>query len=123
MKKNRGLIVAATFIAFSIYIFVASSTITSTSGAALGPAFMPRVIALSLFVLGILNFLEEWKARKALLKEEHQPSCEEPQPVVTDKKEKLRAFIAKYIDYISGVLILLYAFSVKPLGFLLASCL
>jgi len=114
--KRGGMIAAGMIILFAIYIFVSSFYITSEAGAALGPAFMPRLLGIILFVLGVADLLEEMKhADKE--KRGGQPDAERKKAGSTNYKE----WIAAHIDICSAILLLVYVYSIKPLGFLISS--
>ncbi len=114
--KRSGMIAAGMIILFAVYIFVSSFYITSEAGAALGPAFMPRLLGIILFVLGVADLFEEMKHAGKEKNEDH-PAAGQKKTGNTDYKE----WIAKHIDICSGILLLVYVYSIKPLGFLISS--
>jgi hypothetical protein len=116
--KHSGIIASAMIILFALYIFVASFSITS--GAALGPAFMPQIMGVILFALGIADFVGELKKEKNAKKEAHVITKTEEKETATGKCS-YKEWIAKHIDQSSAVLLLIYVYSIKPLGFLVAS--
>lgn len=120
MKKNYGLIAAAAIILFSVYVYVNTLTITSTANAALGPAFMPKLVAVILFILGWLDLLEELKKKKAAAKEESGTEAAGEKTAVA-AAAGFRGLLAARVDVFSSILLLCYVFSIKRLGFLIAS--
>ncbi len=56
-----NVIAAGMIILFAVYIFISSFMLNSDVGAALGPGFMPRIMGITLFVLGVLDFIKEIK--------------------------------------------------------------
>lgn len=115
--KRSGMIAAGMIVLFAVYIFVSSFSITSEAGAALGPGFMPRLMGIILFVLGAADFFEEWK------KASTEPEKEDRQSMGNKKAEikNYKDWIAEHIDICSGILLLAYVYSIKPLGFLISS--
>lgn len=119
MKRYYSLTAAACLILFAVYIFFSSYAITSTANAALGPAFMPKMVGVILFVLGCMNLVSEIKQlESAALKEKNEGNGE----LIPETKKDVKGYIAEHIDYISALLLLVYVFAIKPLGFLIASC-
>ena len=147
MKKNYGLIAAVAIILFSVYVYVNTLTITSTANAALGPAFMPKMVAVILFILGWLDLFEELKKKKDAAA---KAGSEAVKTAGTEGGEAgnraggtaagtnagaggtaaganagtlagLRALMAARVDVFSSILMLCYVFSIKRLGFLIAS--
>lgn len=107
MKKNYGLIAAVVIILFSVYVYVNTLTITSTANAALGPAFMPKLVAVILFILGWLDLLEEIRKKK--------------DETIEEGKSMERSILISRVDVFSAILLLCYVFSIKRLGFFIAS--
>lgn len=115
--KHSGMIAAGMIVLFAVYIFDSSFFITSEAGAALGPGFMPRLMGIILFVLGVADFFEEWKKSNAELEKEGEQSAGDGKSGINNYKE----WIAEHIDICSGILLLAYVYSIKPLGFLISS--
>lgn len=126
MKKNYGLIAAAVIILFSVYIYINALTITSTANAALGPAFMPKMVAIILFILGWLDFFEELKKKKAAALKEQREEIPNPGAPGTGEGSRktsagLQGLLRSRVDVFSALLLLFYVFTIKSLGFLIAS--
>lgn len=105
-----NVIAAGMIILFAVYIFISSFMLNSDVGAALGPGFMPRIMGITLFVLGVLDFIKEIKILK-------DKKVIHSKVIYKDYKD----WIVKHIDICSCVVLLLYVFTIKPLGFLLSS--
>lgn len=99
MKKIANVI-ACVFIAVSIYAFVAAGAFPPGSNGALGPGFFPRVLAVLVIFLSVLELIG---SRKAEIPEEQIE-------VTLFKKENVRVWIA-----IAGVI--LYIWCLKIIGF------
>ena len=127
MKKNYGLIAAVVIILFSVYVYINTLTLTSTANAALGPAFMPKMVSVILFVLGWLNLFEELKKKKnGQTQGEDVPERVLAREAVPDGGPttylaRLRSLLVTRVDVFSAILLLGYVFSIKRLGFLIAS--
>ena len=127
MKKNYGLIAAVVIILFSVYVYINTLTLTSTANAALGPAFMPKMVSVILFVLGWLNLFEELKKKKnGQTQGEDVPERVLARETVPDGGpttylSRLRSLLVTRVDVFSAILLLGYVFSIKRLGFLIAS--
>lgn len=156
MKKNYGLIAAVAIILFSVYVYVNTLTITSTANAALGPAFMPKMVAVILFILGWLDLFEELKKKKDAAAKAEREAAKTAGTEGDDAGAGgiaaganagaggiaaganagaggtaaganagtlagLRALMAARVDVFSSILMLCYVFSIKRLGFLIAS--
>lgn len=138
MKKNYGLIAAVVIILFSVYVYINTLTLTSTANAALGPAFMPKMVSVILFILGWLDLFEELKKKKdgeneeedgpaegAMLAEDVAEGCPTGKASVggvpTTSLARLRTLLVTRVDVFSAILLLGYVFSIKRLGFLIAS--
>lgn len=120
--KRSGMIAAGVITLFAAYLFVSSFFITSEAGAALGPAFMPRLLGVILFVLGIADFAGELK--KTRLEEKETKTTEQSQTAELAKRSQTGSYkdwIARHIDICSIAVLLAYVFAIKPLGFLISS--
>ena len=89
------------------YVGIASTVTT------LGPEFMPRLIAVVIFLLGLLNLNTAIRNFK-FLKDHGQL---EPY----EGKKTFKQLLYDNLDWVSGVLMLVYVFSIGSLGFLLPS--
>lgn len=123
--KHSGIIAAGLICLFGAYLLVSSFSLTSEAGAALGPAFMPKMLGIILLVLGVVNLVGEIRQERGQRKGE---SASADQTVAggdivetSAGQLKGREWIAAHVDVLSIPLLLAYAYSMKPVGFLLSS--
>ena len=90
MKKIANVI-ALIFIAVSVYAFIEAGTFPPGSNGALGPGFFPRVLAVLVIFLSVLELLNSRKQ-----------SAEGDQEVTLFKKDNIRVWItvAAVIAYV-----------------------
>lgn len=146
--KYSGIIGAGLICLFAAYLLVSSFSITSEAGAALGPAFMPRILGIILLVLGAADLAEEIRqerkrGRNAAAAEKWQTETGKNRPdgmgkpagtaaagpqdeggeaaAMTGGLSRRRAWIAGHVDVLSIPLLLAYAYTMKSAGFLLSS--
>ena len=114
MKKNP-VIEPIVVMACGVIIFIASFSIeTAVQSIAIGPDFMPKLIGVLFVILGATMLpaaLKAQKAKGAVAEVKVAPS----QPLT--KKE----LMLKYMHYIVWVWTLIYALSMKEVGFLFSS--
>ena len=101
MKKIANAI-ALIFIAVSVYAFIEAGTFPPGSNGALGPGFFPRVLAVLVIFLSVLELISSRKAEVPQGQEE----------VLLFKKENLRVWI-------TVLACILYVWSLKFAGFII----
>ncbi len=109
--KNLGAAIVVLLIA--AFLFVASFFVESSTVTTLGPEFMPRLIAVIVFLLGLLNLNTAVRDFKFLKENGKLVPYEGP------KTWKQRFY--DNLDWISGGLMLVYVFSIGTFGFLIPS--
>ena len=123
--KHSGIIAAGLICLFGAYLLASSFSLFSEAGAALGPAFMPRMLGIILLVLGAANLVEEigqeGGRRRGEAVAADQPAAEGDIAETSAGPLKGREWIAAHVDVLSIPLLLAYAYSMKPVGFLLSS--
>ncbi len=123
--KHSGIIAAGLICLFAAYLLVSSFSITSEAGAALGPAFMPRMLGIILLVLGAAELVGEIHRERSRSQKE-APASDQPMDIgeggaIVNGQTDRRAWIADHVDVLSIPLLLAYAYSMKSAGFLLSS--
>lgn len=121
--KYSGIIGAGLICLLAAYLLISSFSITSEAGAALGPAFMPRILGIILLVLGAADLAEEIRQeRKRGRNAAAGPQDEGGEAAaMTGGLSQRRAWIAGHVDVLSIPLLLAYAYTMKSAGFLLSS--
>jgi len=110
-KRIIGSIVMALL---AIVLFILSFFVESRTQEGIGPEFFPRIVACLLFALSMMDLRSGIKNYR-YLKEKDQllPPNEE--------KKNFKQWFLDNLDWVSGVLILVYVISIYFLGFLLPS--
>ena len=109
--KNLGAAIVVLLIA--VFLFIASFFVETSTVTTLGPEFMPRLIAVIIFLLGLLNLNTAIRDFKFLKKNGKLI----PYEGAKTWKEKFY----DNLDWVSGGLMLVYVFSIGTFGFLLPS--
>ena len=109
--KNIGA--AIVVLCYALFLFIESFYVQSSTVTTLGPEFMPRVTAIAIFLLGLLN-LRSAIADYRFLKKNDALELVGP-------KRSFREFFLDNLDWASGVLMMLYVIGIYYLGYLLPS--
>ena len=104
--KNVGAAIVVLLLA--AFLFIASFFVETSTVTTLGPEFMPRLISVVIFLLGLLNLNTAIRDFK-FLKDHGQL---EPY----EGKKTFKQFFYDNLDWVSGVLMLVYVFSIGSLG-------
>lgn len=99
-KHDRDFWCGVVTLIFSVLLFIASFSVKQFVTEVLGPEFMPRLVAVVLFILSILLILTNISARK-----EGGPEYKE-QPIKTNLPLIMTI-----------ILLVLYALAIKPFGY------
>lgn len=117
MKKilaNKNMIAALAILLIAVSIFIASFGIKKNIPSNIGPGFMPRVVAVSLFILGVFNVKDIVKKSKMERTNTFKKSNHE--------RKKIKELALENLDWVNAILIMGYVLIIAPLGFLIASC-
>lgn len=128
MKKSKTLIrdiVCAGFIyAFATWIMICTLSMGSFTQNRLSPAFVPRLIAAALYILGTVILV---RALLTARKEKAQPVPAEEIPaeeIVESPAEEMKTKkVEALIPYATLLLIMLYLILIKRIGFTISSVL
>ena len=102
---------------FGIVIFIASFSIeTVVHSIAIGPDFMPKLLGVLFVILGASMLPKALRAQK-----EKGVTTAEPEKTVPIKSLSKKEFVLKYMHYVIWVWTLVYALSMKKVGFLFSS--
>lgn len=110
--KNIGSSIVV--ILFSIGLFIATFFQESATVTTLGPEFMPRVVAIALFILGCMNLLKAIRGFRFLKDHGNLIPARE-------NKRTFKEFFYDNLDWASGILIMAYVIAIYYWGFLLPS--
>lgn len=106
-KQYNDLISGIFFLAFSVVIYIASFSIKVNNAEALGPQFFPRIVAYCMGILSILLIIQKVRAIRGSKK--------------TEEIESSRESIKNIPFLLTSLLLVLYMFLIKPLGFIMVS--
>ncbi len=109
--KNLGAAVVVLLIA--VFLFVASFWVRTSTVTTLGPEFMPRMVSVVIFLLGLLNLKSAVRDYK-FLKERGKL---EPAAQIHTWKD----IFYQNLDWVSGILMMVYVIGIRLFGFLLPS--
>ena len=109
--KNVGAAIVVLLLA--AFLFIASFFVETSTVTTLGPEFMPRLISVVIFLLGLLNLNTAIRDFKFLKDHGHLEPYE--------GKKTFKQLFYDNLDWVSGVLMLVYVFSIGSLGFLVPS--
>lgn len=115
MNKRYGdLMMAFAFVVLGAVMFVSSFHMKSLTKTNIGPELVPRMIAVSLMVLGLLHTLEEFRQLKTA-KQLHST------PESGEAKHEKKLFRQTYGFWITIGLVFLYILGISVFGFPLAT--
>lgn len=109
--KNIGAALVVLLIA--VFLFVSSFFVKTSTVTTLGPEFMPRLISIVIFLLGLMNLRTAVRDFQFLKKNGKL----EPAPPPRTPKE----IFLNNLDWVSGALMMVYVISISIFGFLLPS--
>ena len=113
MLRHIWLTIRLPRVLLAAFLFIASFFVETSTVTTLGPEFMPRLISVVIVLLGLLNLNTAIRDFK-FLKDHGQL---EPY----EGKKTFKQLFYDNLDWVSGVLMLVYVFSIGSLGFLLPS--
>ncbi len=120
MKKysisNYAKIISSVVImALAVTLFILAFFVESRSGdATVGPGFFPQIVASLLFILGVADLTSNIR-KFSFLKKNNKLI-----PKVTEKKA-FKTVFCDNLDWVSGILILVYVIAIYYIGFLIPS--
>lgn len=113
IKNYKNIGAAIVVLCFAVALFIASFYVESSTVTTLGPEFMPRVVAITIFLLGLLNLRTAINDYRFLKK---NGKLEPKGP-----KKSFREIFLDNLDWASGILMMVYVIAIYHFGFLLPS--
>lgn len=110
MKKHASVIAAAVIIVLACFFLVQSFYVKQETTSPLGPGFWPKLLCIGIIILGVVDLTTELKRLDKRKDSEEKPT-----------ERGLLNWIKNHPDWSSWLLMLVYAISMKYLGFVLAS--
>lgn len=120
LKRNKEVIAAWVVLSLSIALFILSFFVQRNTVSTVGPGFMPRFVAILLFILGIFNLRDTLRAKRA---NKTEPAEQAIDNAAHSTKRSFKSVALDNLDWVSAFLIMVYVFSIDTLGFPLASIL
>lgn len=109
--KNLGA--AIVVLCAAVFLFVSSFFVKTSTVTTLGPEFMPRLISVVIFLLGLLNLKTATNDLRFL----KQHGKLEP----AGESHTLKQIFYDNLDWVSGALMMVYVICISLFGFLLPS--
>ena len=108
----------------AVTFFMTLSHTTTFSNSIIGPVAIPRAISIIIFIMGI-GLIVNWALKRQKISKNSKPivSSEESVQSQTDTEERKLSIFREITAPVSFLLLALYIFAMKHLGFTLASCL
>lgn len=113
IKNYKNLGAAIFVLVFAVALFIASFFVESSTVTTLGPEFMPRLTAVLIFLLGLLNLRS---AIRDFLFLKRNGKLEPAGP-----KRSMKEIFLDNLDWVSGALMMAYVICISLFGFLLPS--
>ena len=110
-KKMQNVMMAASFILLGLIMFLSSFWMKSLAQSQVDPGFVPRIIAVGLVALGILNTLAEFR--------KNDPHTDRPAAGQTAQSRK--PFLKRHGFTLTLILTFVYIWLIPLAGFLLAT--
>ena len=122
-ELTKNIVCSVFTFAFATWIMICAASMRSFTNNRLSPAFIPRCIAVVLYLLGVIVFvnglLGYFKAKK-----DSVPDTCKGETIEADKKKKsFDETIEMLIPYITMIFIFLYLVLMKRIGFTISSVL
>lgn len=114
LKNYKNIIAGVVILVFAVVLFVASFYVDGAKPESVGTDFMPRLVAIGLFLLGIANLVSEINKFRFLKAHDRLEKKSET-------KKTWKEIFYDNLDWVSGGLMLLYVWSIMSLGFLIPS--
>ena len=113
LKNYRHIIAGAVVILFSVVLFIGSFFVEGAKPAGVGTDFMPRLVAICIFALGVANLVSEvGKYRFLKANGKLEPPSE---------KKSFKEWFYANLDWASAALMVCYTFAIMKIGFLIPS--
>lgn len=109
--RNIGAALAVLFIA--VFLFISSFFVTTSTVTTLGPDFMPRLISIVIFLLGLMNLRTAIRDFQFLKKNNKLEPAAPPR--------SFKEIFLDNLDWASGILMMAYVICISVFGFLLPS--
>ncbi|MDN4493489.1 tripartite tricarboxylate transporter TctB family protein [Ureibacillus aquaedulcis] len=113
-NKSVDMISSIVLIAVSIILFIATFSFRAMTVSDIGPEFLPRIVAITLFILSISLFIKAYVQKK----KEGEIQIAEEIESVPQKESKKEIYL---LVITTLILIVLYLIVLPSLGFLIAT--